>query len=226
MGLNEKFFKSAQGPPSDPDLKLDLDASDTNSYPGTGTTWSDLTNNNNDGTINGATWNPGGYFDFNGSSGYVSIADDNSLDWTTSKSLSIWIRPNLVTGSGGGVITKTASSGAFGWILQQYIGNIRFTFKSTDNSYITTPNMALSINTWTHIAVTYDGSIMKLYKNASSFNPVTSNKTPDTNSSPVTIGRYYSNLSTAYWDGQISKVRMYDKTLSSSEVTALKNEGR
>jgi len=207
-------------------LKMYLDASNTTSYPGTGTTWSDLTNNNNDGTINGATWNPGGYFDFNGSSGYVSIADDNSLDWTTSKSLSIWIRPNLVTGSGGGVISKTASSGAFGWILQQYIGNIRFTFKSTDNSYITTPNMALSINTWTHIAVTYDGSIMKLYKNASSFQPVTSNKTPDTNSSPVTIGRYYSNLSTAYWDGQISKVRMYDKTLSSSEVTALKNEGR
>ena len=51
-------------------LKMYLDASNTTSYPPpqTGSTWFDLTSNANNGTISGATWNPGGYFDVTGAS--------------------------------------------------------------------------------------------------------------------------------------------------------------
>ena len=56
---------------------LFLDAADSSSYNGTGSTWYDLTQFNNDGNINGATYLPdyGGYFNFNGV--------NNDIDFTS-----------------------------------------------------------------------------------------------------------------------------------------------
>jgi hypothetical protein len=49
------------------DLLLYLDASNPQSYPGTGTVWYDLSGNNAHGTlINSPTWNSNGYFTFDG----------------------------------------------------------------------------------------------------------------------------------------------------------------
>ena len=54
-------------------LVLHLDARDTNSYSGSGNTWSDLSGNNNNATIDGATFNSNGkYFYFDGSNDYVN----------------------------------------------------------------------------------------------------------------------------------------------------------
>ena len=57
-------------------LVLALDAGDRNSYPGTGTTWRDLSGNNNNGTLtNGPTFNTGslGSIVFDGVDDYVLI---------------------------------------------------------------------------------------------------------------------------------------------------------
>ena len=50
---------------------LHLDAGDLNSYPGSGTSWFDLSGNNNTFTINASAYNTSGprYMDFNGSFG-------------------------------------------------------------------------------------------------------------------------------------------------------------
>ena len=54
-------------------LVLHLDARDTNSYSGSGNTWSDLSGNNYNATISGATFNSNGkYFYFDGSNDYVN----------------------------------------------------------------------------------------------------------------------------------------------------------
>ena len=52
-------------------LILQLDAQNTKSYPGTGTTWYDTSGNNNNFTINASAYNSSGpkYMDFNGSYG-------------------------------------------------------------------------------------------------------------------------------------------------------------
>ena len=48
--------------PSSTVLKFYLDAKNTASYPGSGTTWSDLTANGNDFSITNPSWNSDGYF--------------------------------------------------------------------------------------------------------------------------------------------------------------------
>jgi hypothetical protein len=60
----------------DSSLVLELDAADRNSYPGSGTTWTDLTANNNNGTLtNGPTFSStnGGSIVFDGVDDYASI---------------------------------------------------------------------------------------------------------------------------------------------------------
>jgi hypothetical protein len=56
-------------------LVLCLDALDKNSYPGTGTTWYDVSGNGYNATLtNGPTWNSVGYFTFDGSNDYADIS--------------------------------------------------------------------------------------------------------------------------------------------------------
>lgn len=56
-------------------LVLCLDALDRNSYPGTGTTWYDVSGNGYNATLtNGPTWNSAGYFTFDGSNDYADIS--------------------------------------------------------------------------------------------------------------------------------------------------------
>ena len=63
-------------------LVLSLDAADKNSYPGSGTVWSDLSGNNNTGSlINTPTFSNinGGSFLFNGTNQSVSLVSLNLL---------------------------------------------------------------------------------------------------------------------------------------------------
>ncbi len=62
-------------------LVLALDAANTKSYTGSGTTWSDLSGNGNNGTLtNGPTFDSdnGGSLDFNGVGDYAKVS--NLLD--------------------------------------------------------------------------------------------------------------------------------------------------
>jgi hypothetical protein len=69
-------------------LVLALDAADRNSYSGTGTTWNDLSGNNNNATIyNSPTWNTAGYFVFNGTNNYVRTT--NTLNLSTFNAVTV-----------------------------------------------------------------------------------------------------------------------------------------
>ena len=71
-------------------LVLSLDAASTRSYPGSGSTWSDLSGNNHDFTIDstGFTYNAGGWFDMaNG-----GITNTENITDATACTFVFWIR--------------------------------------------------------------------------------------------------------------------------------------
>ena len=222
MGLNEKFFASAAAGPPVPtaDLKLYLNASDTNSYSGTGSTWYDLTANNNDGTISGATWNSSGYFDFDGSNDSVNIG--SSLTFNVDSSIAVWINPDSPNGNSS-ILSKWSN---LGWMLnQQNSGNIEFFFYS-GNSFKKVNCGIPSNGSWTQFVITYDGSDLKGYINDTLSATASTNLVPNNESTNVLLsGGPITGVSTNYFNGQISKVRMYDAALTSTEITALYNEG-
>ncbi len=79
-------------------LILELDAANRKSYPGSGTTWTDLSGNGNTGTLtNGPTFSSanGGSIVFDGVDDYVNCGNASSLNFerTNSFSFCFWIYP-------------------------------------------------------------------------------------------------------------------------------------
>ena len=74
-------------------LVLALDAGNTKSYPGSGSTWTDTIGGNNGTLTNGPTHssNSGGYFDFPNSNSYIQLSNP-VLTTPTSLSVEVWVR--------------------------------------------------------------------------------------------------------------------------------------
>ena len=77
--------------PATSNLKLHLDAANYDSYPGTGTTWYDISGNNNDFTLDssGITWNAGGWFDLEGGG---ATKTGGAVTTSSTVTLALWIK--------------------------------------------------------------------------------------------------------------------------------------
>ena len=73
-------------------LAMHFDAGNPNSYGGTGSTWSDLSQGGNDGSITGASYNSEGHFTFDGSNDYVSTSFSPSFSNSREYSLEMWVK--------------------------------------------------------------------------------------------------------------------------------------
>jgi len=107
-------------------LVLALDAANTKSYPGSGTTWTDMSGNNNNGTLtNGPTFNSanGGSIVFDGSNDFVTLGNQSVLGFTNGIfSVEAWVYiPNSWTAGSQypNLISKGATAGwdTDGWSL-------------------------------------------------------------------------------------------------------------
>jgi hypothetical protein len=232
-GTNWQYFAATESPdvvyPTS--LKMYLDASDTTSYPGTGTTWFDLTSNANNGTINGATWNSGGYFTFDGSGDYINLAQ-NILSTTPIASFSLWAKGStLATNTTQYKIIYNNANGGFFFALLVGSGNLEVYTRNSSAANIipiSYPVSNFNANDWYHITVTFSGlnSAVNLYVNS---------VLVDTGTFPTTTTVYTQYYNSVGGDpasgaaftmvGSVSKVKTYNKTLTQAEVTALYNEG-
>ena len=231
-GTNWRYFAATESPdvvyPTS--LKMYLDASDTTSYPGTGTTWFDLTSNANNGTINGATWNPGGYFDFDGGNDYVDINNfvNSFFNNAVNKifSVSIWFNPDQLPTSSTPFQLWQFGVWSNGTIRAFLLDNGKINFQSTTggSSYVNQLNSSTSysIGNWNNLVCIYDGTTKHLYLNNNSPNSAVHNYDIQTNTG--SIGKDDSN--SFYFNGKISKFNVYDTVLTQAEITAIYNEGR
>jgi hypothetical protein len=74
----------------------------------------------------------------------------------------------------------------------------------------------LPLNTWTHLAGTYDGTTMLFYVNGIQVNSVAQTGAIATSTSPLFIGG--DSISGQYWTGLIDEVRVYNRALSASAI--------
>src|SRR6267143_636106 len=88
----------------------------------------------------------------------------------------------------------------------------------TDGKHIVIGPSRLATNTWTHLAVTYDGAMLKLYINGLlvASTPATSQFTTSTN--PLFIGG--DQTQGQFFNGKIDEVRVYNRGLDASEIQA------
>lgn len=223
MGLNEKFFASSSCNPSTTGLQLFLDASDTNSYSGTGSTWYDLSGNNDDYTGNnmdGTDWNSDGYFSFNGTN--ESFTNNNiSLNTQQPFSFCGWVYPTVDStwqrlfswGTSGTevIIQKRGDSNK-----ARFIGRISSSVKFDVDGAVLTSNQ------WHFIAVTGNGSNVNMYVNDETAVTDSIDGTNTYNNSQLATGAGTSE----YFTGRISKFRLYNIALTEAEIEVLYCAGR
>jgi PKD repeat protein len=190
---------------------------------GVGTAAGDISGNRNNGVVNGATWSTSGRFgnalSF-GSSSMVTIADSASLDLTSGMTLEAWVNPSSLNSSWKNVIFKpngNPSTTNPSYLLQGCSPSA-----SAPSVYInpTTSNLAapsaLPVNTWSHIAATYDGATLRFFVNGLlvATRPQTGAITASTDGLSIG-GNAYSGQN---WSGLIDEVRVYNRALSATEI--------
>ena len=74
----------------------------------------------------------------------------------------------------------------------------------------------MALNTWTHLAATYDGATLRLYRNGTQVATRAVSGAITTSDSPLRIG---GNLVWGeYFDGLIDEVRIYNRVLTATEI--------
>ena len=150
-----------------------LDAADTNSYPGSGTSWFDLSGNNNTATLQtGMTWNAGGYMVLDGvtsTGGYASVNNSSTITPTTGYTVLIWCYPTNLNGSSARwfLCKRTSATSGQSFATFTLTNNaVNADVPSSDYRKASSNNLAVN-NVWQHFAICWSGAnnTLHIYKN-------------------------------------------------------------
>ena len=193
-----------------------------------GTLLIDSSNYQNNGSIIGnPTWitgsvNKGLLLD--GTSQYVTVPDDISLNPVNAITLAAWIKPKVSNTQS--IIKKAILDETDGYELSlSSAGKVFFRInqKTSGDTYRINSQVSYPTDgkTWMHVTATYDGVSMKLYINGI-LNSTLVPKTPpeiSANTLPLCIGAQSDG--TKVLNGTVDEARIYDTALSDAEIVRL-----
>ena len=202
------------------------DPSNSSSYPGTGTTLTDLSGNGINGVMSSTGVIQNKMMTYNGTSSQVSIADNALLepgtgDWT----IEAWVYYSVITGSTRTFISKTNNGGGSGdWSYGlRTLGNGATRFEVGDGTTsVNSPSYTVSLGQWYQIVGVWTNvasNSIALYVNGTSQGSNSHSFTSVKNSTnPLYLGNYNGGEYSQWFNGRMGVVRMYNKALSSVEI--------
>jgi hypothetical protein len=185
-------------------LVLCLDAANTKSYPGSGTSWVDLSGNGNNGTLtNGPTFNSanGGSVVFDGTDDFVNCGTITTGGKIT---VNAWIKFSIAANQ------HIVDSSSNTWHLALLDTNRPYFWNGTTYH---TAAQALSTSTW-YMITGVQGSTLDVYVNGGLSQSLASNL--NVGSGNVNIGRWQSGG--RQYSGNIAQVSIYNRALSPVEI--------
>jgi hypothetical protein len=204
-------------------LVLNLDAANKDSYPGTGTTWTDLSGNANNGTlINGPSFLPsvnGGVISFDGVDDYISRSYNSTFNIRTGLTLSVFFKRNSI-------FTQLSDCFILSRVPSWYFydsyntGNIRgeVFIDGTRRGAVETP--IPNDGNWYKVDYTYDSTtgFSRIYRNGSLWTSTQltglANYLIDSSNSNFS-SIFFSNVGKSYL---VSNLAIYNRALSATEV--------
>ncbi len=206
-------------------LVLCLDAGNRKSYPGSGTTWIDLSRRGNNGTLtNGPTYSSsnGGYFTFVPSSQYVTIPFSSNFP-TGSSARTLCAFFNIFSLTGGRSVFAIGGNASDGNRTNLWVGADNSIGVECRNSGTVTYTSWSGINTWVYLCATNAAGgtahSFKIYINGQQRSVVNfGSSTLNTSSAACVVGTIPGALGSNSFDGRISNVALYNRELSASEI--------
>lgn len=166
--------------------------------------------------------------DFDGFNDRVLISNSASLTFTTEFSVQAWIYPRANTYSR--IFTKYSGGSSFPgeFVFDTYDGSnptflangrgLRLVFTGANGGGVISPNV-LNLNSWNHVAGTFNNGVLRLYVNGVEVNSGTTIFTSIPSSSlGYAIGEDVNVNQNEHFNGQIDELSLWNKALKPSEI--------
>ena len=217
-------------------------------WSGTADEIEDTSGNENHGiAMGGATTDTGGLLNrgglFDGSNDWIDCGADASLNLTSAITVETWVKPQFaqeVCFPGGGndgnvgIAAKvTSNTGSTTWSWQLRYGSpdacclgIQLNTVAYGAQWATA-NGALTTGVWSHVAFTFDGTVIKFYVNGvlTDTNTLAGATTIESNLNKLLIYSDGWSESTGYWKGVVDEFRVYNRALTETELLGIRNHG-
>ena len=209
------------------------DAANPDSYPGSGTTWKDLTITQNHGTLtNSPTFDSGngGNIDFDGTSDIVEFGSSNLLtgDNCQAATLCSWVK---WTSTGTGYIASIKRSASDSTLFAISVNQKASGNAQTGTACVLLRNAANSAHTytfydgdyndgvWHNVVGRVNGSTIDLFVDGVAVNQSTAGmQDVSGNTANFTIGAFATGNLVHDIDGNIAQVSFYRRALDTSEI--------
>jgi hypothetical protein len=195
-------------------LVLALDAGNPKSYPGSGTTWTDLSGRGNTGTLeNSPSYSNanGGSISFNGTTQRVVCGNAANLQITVG-TISAWFNANNGNSGYNGIIAKRNAWGLF------VTDNVLVAY-DWGNNVARTTGITVGNSTWNYAAMTFTETVGTPSNNAIIYlngSPaLTTTIKHSLQIEQVMIGEASSNQE---FGGNIAQASIYNRVLSAAEI--------
>jgi len=174
----------------------------------------------NDGTNYGATRGASGQrsdaFEFDGSNDYVEVPDAAHLEGMAQFTMEAWIYP-YSTGSEYMIVNKEHT-----YEMAVRSGTFQIALWTDVSGWTWLGTQAVPTNDWTHVAMVYDGSNMKVYIDGVYKEQFAKTGNVKVDTTDLRIGR---RGGASYFHGKIDEVALYDTALDATTVAEHANEG-
>ena len=215
-------------------LVLSLDAGNSKSYPGSGTTWSDLSGNRNTGTLtpgaSGLTFNRdgGGSLVFDGTDDYINIPASATTAFTgTNYTISVWVKLSSIHSSQYSAIVSrfgpTTNYQGYAIEASNNTGSNKFAFlagsANTFNRVFS--DSTIIFNKWYNLVGTSQSNVLRFYIDSVIQSTTVNQATTTTANVNLKLGRYYDEVAYAtqfLLVGSLANTQIYNRALTSSEV--------
>jgi len=160
---------------------------------------------------------------FNGTTGYIQVANNANLNLVGDFTLELWARPTVLDGSIRTVLQKSTSQYRIGlnnnnaWRGTVYADTVTYSLVAPT---------AATVGQWHHLVLTRNGSTIKFYVNGVSVATQTNAGNPiKAGTGILAIGRS-GPTSGAYFSGDLDEVAIYNTALPESRIVAHYNAGQ
>jgi hypothetical protein len=206
----------------DSSLQLWLDAGQSASYPGSGTTWTDLSGNSRTGTLTGGpTYDSagGGSIVFDGTDDFAQCSGSLTV---TAATFVAWIRRNGTQIPYSGIIySRGSGSNVSGLAIGQTgtFNEIGYTWHGNSSTYFFTSSLTIPDLTWCMIAVSVTSTAATLYLCQSSGITTATNTTshPSTVLDDIKIAQDEA-IGDRFFKGNIAAAMIYNRALTTDEI--------
>jgi glucose/arabinose dehydrogenase/PKD repeat protein len=186
---------------------------------GSGSNVADSSGSKNSGTVSGATWSSSGRFgsalSFDGVNDWVTVADAASLDLSSGMTLEAWVRPSRL-GGWRTVVFKERSGGVVYGLYGDQAGGRPLGQVDIGGERNAVGSASLPLNVWSHLATTFDGSMVRLYVNGTQAGSLPFAGSMAASTGPLRLGG--NSVWGEWFAGLIDEVRVYNRALSASEI--------